>query len=337
MNKKNQNEKAEEKQSENSLESLKKIAKQFSQHMNTQYKEKVSYTPDTNEIAKVTVNKWLNMPKAFTEATGLPGLPVGNITHVYGKPDTGKTTLLMQGIANAQKQGMLPILILTEHKFDFTRLYKFMGVDAEAMLVFHADNIEQAYSYMEKILRDLAIGKIVTEVTDEATGEVREIEIDMSKLDCFIFFDSIGNTLSESELEYEVSDWDKSMGKAAKALKSLTKRVNHLLGKVRQKCGILLLNQSYQSMPSYGPSVETPYGGEGVPYSCALNLRFRRVGDLKMTLKGQETIIGRETKIQVMKNHISHLMPIGHVYTVGSGMIEPTKEALEEYKKKYLK
>jgi len=329
--------KEEEPKTENNLDSLKKIAKQFSNHMNAQYKESVSYVPDTATIAKVTVSKWLNMPKAFVDAIGLQGLPIGNITHVYGKPDTGKTTLLMQGIAAAQKQGILPILILTEHKFDFTRLYKFMGVDPDAMLVFHADNIEQGYSYMEKILRDLAIGKIILEKEDETTGEIVEEEIDMTKLDCFIFFDSVGNTLSESELEYEVGDWDKSMGKAAKALKSLTKRVNHLLSKVRQKCGILLLNQSYQSMPSYGPSVETPYGGDGIPFSCALNLRFRRIGDLKMTIKGQETVIGRETKIEVKKNHISHLMPIGVVYTVGSGFIEPTKEALEEYKKKYLK
>lgn len=319
------------------LQKLKETAKLFKNHLNAQYREAVAYNPDTATIAKVSVSKWLEVCEAFAEAIELPGLPFGNITHVYGKPNTGKTTLLMQAIAAAQKKGILPILILTEHKFDFNRLAKFMGVDPEAMVVLHADNIETAYGYMEKIVRDLATGKLVFEVLDEATKEMKEVEIDMTNQDCFMFMDSLGNTMSESELEYEVQDWDKSMGKAAKALKNLTKRINHLLSKVRDKCGILLLNQSYQSMPAYGPSIETPYGGDGVPYSCVINLRLRRKGDLKITQNGKEIVIGLETIIQVMKNHTSHVMPIGAVYTVASGMIPPTKEALEAFKKKYLK
>lgn len=314
------------------LEGLKQVARDFKNYMNNQYKQAVAYNPDVATIAKVTVNKWLAMPTALSEAIELPGLPFGNITHAYGKPNTGKTTMLMDGIAAAQKQGVLPILILTEHKFDFNRLNKFMGADPEAMLVFHADTIEQAYGFMEKIIRDLATGKIVLE-----NAEGKDVVVDMTSQDCFIFMDSIGNTMSESEAEYEIEDWDKSMGKPAKALKALTKRINHLLSKVRDRCGILLLNQSYQSMPSYGPSVETPTGGDGVPYSCVLNLRFRRKGDLKITQNGKDIVVGLETTIEVKKNHVSHLMPISTVYTVGSGMIPATKEAFEAYKKKYLK
>lgn len=324
--------KDEPKKIDENLEKLKATARGFKNFLNAQYRDNVAYVPDSNTIASVTVHKWLKVSKAFADAIELPGLPFGNITHVYGKPDTGKTTLLMLGIAEAQKAGILPILVLTEHKFDFNRLPNFMGADPDAMVVLHADNLEQAYGYMEKILRELPSGKLTFEVEGEK-GEVTEHVIDMTNQDCFMFMDSIGNTMTETEMEYETADWDKSMGKHAKALKALTKRLNHLLSKVREKCGILLLNQSYQSMPSYGPSVETPYGGEGVPYSCVLNLRFRRTGDVKMTLKGKEVIIGRQTKIQVMKNHISHLMAIGHVLVVGSGMLPDTKEALEAYKK----
>lgn len=317
--------------SEDSADNLKAIAKQFSTYMNSQYKTAVSYTPDVDTIAKVSVSKWLEMP-TLGDAIKLPGLPFGNITHIYGKPNTGKTTTLMDAIAAAQKQNILPILILTEHKFSFDRLKTYMGADPEAMLVFHAENIEMAYGFMEKIVRDLAVGKIVIE---DENG--KDVTLDMSDQPCFIFMDSLGNTMSESELEYDVEDHGKSMGKAAKAIKALTKRLNMLLAKVRNKCGILLLNQSYMSMPSYGPSIETPYGGDGVIYSCVLNLRLRRKGDLKMTIKGQDTIIGLETIVEVKKNHISHLMPVSSVYTVASGQIPATKEALEEYKKKYLK
>lgn len=325
---------AVEEKPEEGKSKLKSIANAFKKHINTQYQEEVSYVPDKGAIAKVSVSKWLEMPEPFADVIGLPGFPIGNITHVYGKPNTGKTTLLMEGIAQAQAQDVFPILILTEHKFDFSRLEKFMECDPEAMLVLHADTIEQAYSFMEKILNDLRTGKLVVE-DEEGNDEV----FDMTDQDVFIFMDSIGGTMSQDELEYDAEDGDKSMGKHAKALKRLTKRLNRLLGKseLRQKAGILLLNQSYMSMPAYGPAVETPYGGDGVPYSCVLNLRLRRKKDLAMQLKGRDTVIGLETIIEVKKNHVSHKMPRGSVFTVACGMIEASKEALKEFKTTYLR
>lgn len=319
------------------IDKLKAVAGHFRNYMNAQYQASVAYVPDVDKVASVSVSKWLEMGDWFQEAVKLPGLPIGNITHIYGKPDTGKTTLLMQAIAAAQKQGILPILILTEHKFDFNRLPKYMGGDSDAMIVLHADSIEQAYGFIEKILKDLEQGHITYEYTDPETNEDKQVSIDMTNQDCFIFYDSLGNTLSESEMEYEVHDWDKSMGKSAKAIKNLTKRVNYLLSKVRQKCGILLLNQSYQSMPAIGPSVETPFGGEGAPYSCALNIRFRRRGDLKATVKGQDQVIGLETIIQVMKNHVSHIKPISSVFTVATGMMSPDSKLLDAYKKNHVR
>ncbi len=332
---------------QDNLAKIKAVASQFRNYVNQQYQDNVSYVPDAAKVAKVTVSKWVELGDWFEEAVKLPGLPMGNITHVYGKPDTGKTTLLMQSIAACQRQGILPILILTEHKFDFNRLPNYMGADPEAMLVFHADTIEQAYGFMEKILKEVSAGQITYEYEnpdfDEDQRESKEnqrtltVTIDMTAQDCYILMDSIGNTLSESEMEYEVADWDKSMGKAAKALKNLTKRLNYLLGKLRDRCGILLLNQSYQSMPQVGPSVETPYGGDGVPYSCVLNIRFRRRGDLKATVRGQDQVVGLETTIQVMKNHVSHVKPISTVYTVATGMMKADKALFEAYKKDHVR
>ena len=318
---------------ESNIEKLRAVAVKFRSHLNAQYQENVAYVPDAAALALVSVSKWIKMPKAFTDVVHLPGLPIGNITHVYGKPNAGKTTLLMEGICAAQRQNILPILILTEHKFDFSRISNLMGGDDQAIVVLHADTIEQAYGFMEKILKDLALGKLEIEQPDGST-----LVLDMTNQDCFIFFDSIGNTMSASEMAYDVDDWDKSMGKAAKAIKSLTKRINHLLSKVRQRCGILLLNQSYQSIPSYGLSVETPFGGDGAPYSCALNIRLRRKGDVKVTVKGQDLIIGLETTVEVKKNHTSNIMATGSFYTIGSGIISTEdKAALEEYKKKHIR
>jgi RecA/RadA recombinase len=314
------------------MSKLKDAAKAFSQYINNEYKEAVSYTPDTDAIAKVTVNKWVEMNDAFQDSIELPGLPFGVITCIYGKPDTGKTTLLMEGIAACQRQGILPILILTEHKFDFDRLGDWMGADASEMVVLHADTLEQGYAFAEKIIKDVKTGKLVVE---QEKGD--DIVIDLSDLDCYLFWDSIGNTLSEAQLEYAVGDWKKSMGEHAKAIKALTKRINHFLSKVRDKIGVTLLNQSYASMPSYGPSVETPYGGDGVPYSSALVIRTRRKGDLKVTVGGKEAVIGLETLLEVKKNHISNRKVKASVYTVASGIIPATKEALEANKKFMIK
>lgn len=319
----------EQKAPETGASKLKSIASAFSKHMNNEYQKAVSYVPDVEQIAKVTVSSYLEMGEAFQEAVKLPGLPIGNITHIYGKPDTGKTTILMEAIVNAQKQDILPILILTEHKFDFDRIAHWMEGDPHALLVLHAESIEEIYGYIEKLLKDIQAGRIIIQ-----TEEGNDQEIDIKDQKCFIFVDSIGNTMSDSELEYDVEDIDKSMGKSAKAIKTLTKRVNRLLGMVRQQCGILFLNQSYQSMPSYGPSVETPYGGDGIPYSCVLNIRLRRVKDIIMTISGEDTIIGLETKIEVKKNHITHLKPISTVFTTAAGMVPATKEELDKYKKK---
>lgn len=252
--------------------------------------------------------------------------------HLYLLGDftvTHNTTILMEAIAGCQSAGILPILILTEHKFDFSRLEEWFGVDLEAMVVCHADTIDQAYNIQLKMLKSIQEGKLVVPTEEGKDDAV----IDIDDQVCYILLDSVGNSFSESEMAYEVEEIDKAMGKAAKTIKALTKRVNYFLGKVRQRCGVLILNQSYQSMPSYGPSVETPYGGDGIPYSCVLNIRLRRVKDLIMTIKGVDTVVGLETKIQVMKNHITHLKPITSVYTVAYGLIPPTKEALDEFKK----
>lgn len=310
------------------LTNLKAIAMAFKNHVNHEYQQAVAYVADKETVPKVTVSNWVPMGEAFQEAVKVPGLPIGNITHVYGKPDTGKTTLMMEAIAGCQSVGILPILILTEHKFDFNRLETWFGVDLEAMVILHADTIEQAYSFILKMLKSIQDGKLIIPKED-GNDEVRDI----GDLSCYFLMDSLGNTMSDSEMAYEVEEHDKSMGKAAKAIKNLTKRVNYYLGKVRQRCGVLLLNQSYQSMPSYGPSVETPYGGEGAPYSCVLNIRLRRKGDLKMTIKGVDTVIGVETTVEVKKNHINHLKPITSVYTLAYGMDFATKEVIEEFKK----
>ena len=251
---------------------------------------------------------------------------MGVITTVYGKPDTGKTTLLMEGIKGCIEDMVIPVLILTEHKFAYDRLQA-MGVDLMPIVI-PVESIEEGYDVLIKMLRDLQQNKL--KFKDK---EGKEHVIDMTKNKCYFLWDSIGNVMSQKEMEAETEDWDKGMMKTAKALRVLTRKVSMLLNKVREKTGVLFLNQSYVSTTPQGIQIETPTGGDALPYSSALVLRTRRRKRLDMTIDKKDVDIGLETIIETVKNHITNRKLTASVFTVASGMIPATPEALDAYKK----
>lgn len=299
--------------------------KKFSGYINAEYKKEISKVHDLEDLSKIIVNDYVSMPEAFMQATELKGLPFGVITTTYGKPDTGKTTLLMEGIKGCIEDMVIPVLILTEHKFAYDRLQA-MGVDLMPIVIL-VDNIEEGYDVLCKMLRDLQQNKLKFKDT-----EGNEQVIDMTKNRCYFLWDSIGNVMSAKEMEAETEDWDKGMMKTAKALRVLTRKVSMLLNKVRDKAGVLFLNQSYISTTPQGIQVETPTGGDALPYSSALVLRTRRRKRLDMTIDGKDTDIGLETIIETVKNHITNRKLTASVFTVASGMIPATDTALKKYK-----
>ncbi len=299
--------------------------KKFGGYINAEFKKEIAKVHDLEDLGKIIVNDYVVMPEAFEEATGLKGLPFGVISCTYGKPDTGKTTLLMEGVKGCVDQMIIPILILTEHKFAYDRLQN-MGVDMMPIVV-TVESIEEGYDVLTKMLRDLQQNKL--KYTD---AEGNEQVIDMKEMKCFFFWDSIGNVMSVKEMEAETEDWDKGMMKTAKALRVLTRKASMLLNKVREKTGVLFLNQSYISTTPTGIQIETPTGGDAIPYSSALVLRTRKRKRLEMTIDKREVDIGLETIIETVKNHITNRKLTGSVFTVASGMIPATDTALKKYK-----
>lgn len=299
--------------------------KKFSGYINAEYKKEISKVHNLEDLEKIIVNDYVSMPDAFQQATELKGLPFGVITTTYGKPDTGKTTLLMEGIKGCIEDMTIPILILTEHKFAYDRLQA-MGVDLMPIVIL-VDNIEEGYDVLCKMLRDLQQNKLKFK-----DAEGNEQVIDMTKNKCYFFWDSIGNVMSAKEMEAETEDWDKGMMKTAKALRVLTRKVSMLLNKVREKAGVLFLNQSYMSTTPQGIQIETPTGGDALPYSSALVLRTRRRRRLDMTIDKKDVDIGLETIIETVKNHITNRKLTASVYTVASGMIPATEDSLKKYK-----
>lgn len=319
-----------ETQAPKSTDKLKSLAKQVSNYMNQQYKQQISYTPNQQKRAAVKVSEWLEMPDYIQEGLSMPGLPFGQITQVYGKKDSGKTSLLMQGIAEAQKQDILPILILTEHKFDFDRLETFMEADPEAMLVLVAEDLEEGFRYLERILRDVRNGKIVVEQEGE-----EDLVLDVSDQKVFVFWDSIGGTLSAKEADGDPEDWDKDMGRSAQALKKMVKRSVSLLRKVKNQVGVLFLNQVWGKRTPMGVTVDQPVGGEAVQHYYAVEIHLKKANEAKMTFRGKDMGIGYNIKMDIKKNHVTHNRPKSAFIAVAEGLIEPNE--LNNFKTRYKK
>lgn len=311
---------------EDTKPSLKETASKFRDYLNKQYQTNAAYVPQTDGRAEVTVDNWLEMPEVIANGLDMPGLPFGQITQVYGKKDSGKSSLLSQAIVAAQKQGILPILILTEHKFDYERLRDWMGGDPEELVVIPAEDLEMGFSYVEKILRDLRNGYIILE--DEKGNDVK---FPVEK--CFIFWDSIGGTLSRSDLEGDVEDWAKDMGRFAQAVKKMVKRSSQLLHKVKDRCGILLLNQVWQQRSPTGIVTEQPFGGEAAQHYYALEIHLKKRRSIDIEIKKQEMGIGFEIVMDVKKNHISHSRLKTPMAAVAKGLIDV--EEIDDFKKEF--
>lgn len=305
--------------------SLKDIASGFKNYMNHEYQKSVAYVPNTKEKASIMVNEWVLVDELTEDALGMPGLPLGQLGQGYGKKDTGKSSFMQERIVDCQQQGILPILILSEHKFDFDRLEKWLGGDPESLIVFEVDNLEDGFSFVEKLLKQLREGKLI--IPGEKEDEI--IEVGDQKI--FIFWDSIGGTDTNKILDDDIEDWDKDMGRSAQAYKKMVKRVYQLLHKVKDKAGIFFLNQVWIKRTPTGIQTEQPYGGEAVQHYFAYELHFKRGREIKMSLNKQEIGIGYDIKLEVKKNHITHKRPKTPLSVVAAGIIDRTE--VNDFKK----
>ena len=115
-----------------------------------------------NNIKEIEYKKqeWIDMSPAFKHVTKLPGIPMGHVVMNYGKSDVGKTTMLMEAGAYAQKQGVLPVLILTENKFSWERA-ETMGLHKDECIAFNGiQTIEGGVARIKEILKEQAEGKL---------------------------------------------------------------------------------------------------------------------------------------------------------------------------------
>lgn len=275
-------------------------------------------------IADVPLKKdlYVEVNDALKEVIGLPGIPLGHITQVYGMSDTGKTSLLFHAAAEAQKQGILPVMIITEGKVDWNRA-KLMGFDKENAIVREdLEFLEDAFDFIDQIASNVSMGDLPENV--------------------MIFWDSVGNTLSKDEVEKkDDGTWEKksTMMKAAKVISERMRVISKKINDTRKisypkAVGLMILNQAYVQPQAFTGAMSTtvPYGGSAIWYRSSLVLKTSKVKKLTATKEGKDLTFGIVSRIAVEKNHISSVANKGEFIITSNSIFPNEPGAIKEYK-----
>ncbi|NMM41032.1 recombinase RecA [Pseudoalteromonas arctica] len=227
-------------------------------------------------IMKLGDNKALDIDAVSTGslgidiALGIGGLPMGRIVEIYGPESSGKTTLTLQVIAEAQKEGKTCAFVDAEHALDPIYAQK-LGVNIDELLVSQPDTGEQALEICDMLVRSSAVDVVVVDSVAALTPKA-EIEGDMG----------------DSHMGLQA----RLMSQALRKLTGNIKRSNTLcifINQIRMKIGVMFGNP------------ETTTGGNALKFYASVRLDIRRIGSIK---EGDE-VVGNETRVKVVKNKVA--------------------------------
>lgn len=203
-------------------------------------------------------------------ALGVGGLPMGRIIEIYGPESSGKTTLTLETIAQAQKKGKVCAFIDAEHALDPIYARK-LGVNVENMLISQPDTGEQALEICETLVRSGGIDVVV--------------------------IDSVAALVPKAEIEGEMGD--NHVGLQARLMSQALRK---LTGIVKQaNCMVIFINQLRMKIGVMFGNPETTTGGNALKYYASVRLDIRK----GQALKDKEDILGNETKVKVVKNKVA--------------------------------
>ena len=203
-------------------------------------------------------------------ALGIGGIPKGRIIEIYGPESSGKTTLAIHAIANAQKQGGIAAFIDAEHAFD--RFYaEKLGVDIENLLISQPDNGEQALEIADNLISSGAIDIIV--------------------------IDSVAALTPKAEIEGEMGD--SKMGLQARLMSQALRKLTGTIAKTG--CCCIFINQLRDKIGVMFGSPETTTGGNALKFYASIRLDIRRVTQIK---EGEEAT-GNHVRVKVVKNKVA--------------------------------
>jgi len=203
-------------------------------------------------------------------ALGIGGLPRGRVIEIFGPESSGKTTLALQTIAEAQKKGGICGFIDAEHALDPVYARK-LGVDLESLLISQPDNGEQALEITDTLVRSGAIDVLVV--------------------------DSVAALTPRAEIEGEMGDSLPGLQARlmSQALRKLTASIS------RSNCMVIFINQIRMKIGVMFGSPETTTGGNALKFYASVRLDIRRIG----SVKDRDEVVGNQTRVKVVKNKMA--------------------------------
>lgn len=203
-------------------------------------------------------------------ALGIGGFPRGRIIEIYGPESSGKTTLSIHAIAEAQKKGGIAAFIDAEHAFD-KNYAAALGVDVENLLISQPDNGEQALDIAEHLIRSGALDIVV--------------------------IDSVAALVPRGELEGEMGD--SKMGLQARLMSQALRKLTGAINKTG--CICIFINQLREKIGVMFGNPETTTGGNALKFYSSVRLDIRRIGQIK----DKDEVVGNRTKVKVVKNKVA--------------------------------
>jgi len=203
-------------------------------------------------------------------ALGIGGLPRGRIVEIYGPESSGKTTLALHAIAQAQKNGGVCAFVDAEHALDPSYARK-LGVDVDELLISQPDAGEQALEIADTLVRSGAIDVLVV--------------------------DSVAALVPRAELEGEMGD--SHVGLHARLMSQALRKLTSSISKSR--CLVIFINQIRLKIGVMFGNPETTTGGNALKFYASVRLDIRRIG----AIKDRETVTGNQTRVKVVKNKMA--------------------------------
>src|SRR5688500_12398846 len=239
--------------------------------------DKLEKTYGKGTVMKLSDEKVMNIPfiltgtLGFDLALGIGGIPRGRVTECYGPESSGKTTLTMHCIAEAQKRGGLAVFIDAEHAFDRSYAER-LGIVTVNLLISQPDNGEQALEIADHLIRSGAIDIIV--------------------------IDSVAALVPKGELEGEMGD--SKMGLQARLMSQALRKLTGTISKTG--CACVFINQLREKIGVMFGNPETTTGGNALKFYASVRLDIRRIGQIK---EAADDITGNRVKVKVVKNKVA--------------------------------
>lgn len=239
--------------------------------------DKLEKTYGKGTIMKLSDENVVDIPAISTGSLGLDlalgvgGIPRGRIIEIYGPESSGKTTLTLHCIAEAQKRGGMAAFIDAEHAFDRVYAQK-LGIDTENLLISQPDNGEQALEIAEHLIRSGALDIIV--------------------------IDSVAALVPKGELEGEMGE--SKMGLQARLMSQALRKLTGAINKTG--CSCIFINQLREKIGVMFGNPETTTGGNALKFYASVRLDIRRIGQIK---ESADNVTGNRTRVKVVKNKVA--------------------------------